>query len=395
MVPNKTSLNPERIDWQNSENHILLNPRWSDSETQSLCEVAEAITVKNNLQGHIWLATSGSTSEAVGQIKLVALSKSAFVASAKSVNLHLRVTAKDRWLQVLPRFHVGGLGVEVRAELSQGQVVQDFDKWDPVRIHQTILDQKISIASMVPTQVFDLVQAGLRSPASLRAVIVGGGILNESLYHQARRLSWPVLPSYGMTETCSQIATASLVTLLSEKMALPEKLPHVEWRNNSDGLLQVRGASLLTSYGQRQKDGEIVDWDPKSEGWFTTEDFVDLHGDYVRFMGRKNDFIKIGGEASSMGRLREIFDRVIATSASAVAQQVLLTDAPSERLGSEIHLVSTLDAENALLSQIKEKYDLEVLPFERIREVKYIADIPRTDLGKVLWAQLKRELYGR
>jgi len=395
MVPSKTSLNPERIDWQNSENHILLNPRWSASETQSLCEVADTITIKNNLQGHIWLATSGSTSEAVGQIKLVALAKSAFLASAKAVNLHLRVSAKDRWLQVLPRFHVGGLGVEVRAEISHSQIVQDFEKWDPIRIHQVLLDQKISIASMVPTQVFDLVQAGLRSPAQLRAVIVGGGALNESLYRQARRLGWPILPSFGMTETCSQIATAPLVTLLSEKMPLPEKLSHVEWRYNSVGQLQVRGPSLLTCYGQRQKDNEIEEWDPKSDSWFTTDDFVDLQGDCIHFLGRKNDFIKIGGEASSMGRLREIFDRVVATSASAVAQQVILVDAPSERLGTEIHLVSTLEADNEQHSQIKENYNLEVLPFERIREVKYIASIPRTDLGKVLWAQLKRELYGR
>ena len=119
MGASQNSLNPKHIDWQSAENHILLNPRWTVEESRSLSEVAENISAKRNLQGHLWIATSGSTSESVGHIKLVALSKKAFLASAKSVNQHLQVSTSDIWLQVLPRFHVGGLGVEVRAGLSE------------------------------------------------------------------------------------------------------------------------------------------------------------------------------------------------------------------------------------------------------------------------------------
>ncbi|MBS1969975.1 MAG: AMP-binding protein [Bdellovibrionales bacterium] len=394
MGSTKTSLNPDVIDWQSTENSALLNPRWTEAERDALFEVAQTVSERRGLQGHLWLATSGSTSESVGYIKLVALSKQAFLASAKSVNQHLNATPSDTWLQVLPRFHVGGLGVEVRAMLSGSKVVSDFEKWNPLRIHKLMTENKITIASMVPTQVFDLVQAELKSPSSLRAVIVGGGALNESLYHSARLLGWPLLPSYGMTETCSQIATASLATLKSEKMPLAQRLSHAEWRATPEGLLQVRGPSLLTCYGQLQKDGQIRDWDPKDDGWLETEDFVILENDTVRFSGRKNDFIKIGGEGSSMGRLREIFDRVVATMDASVSQQVLLADAPSERLGSEIHLITTMQNKNDFISQLQENFNREVLPFERIREVKYISTIPRSDLGKVLWVQLKRNLYG-
>jgi O-succinylbenzoic acid--CoA ligase len=395
MGSSENSLNPQSIDWQSSYNHILLNPRWSAMENQSLCEVANQVSEKQNLQGHLWLATSGSTSESVGHIKLVALSKNAILASAKSVNAHLHVSSSDIWLQVLPRFHVGGLGVEVRALLAKSQLITDFAKWNPGRIHKIISESKVTIASMVPTQVFDLVQAKLKSPNYLRAVIVGGGILNQSLYLEARKLGWPLLPSYGMTETCSQVATASLETLQHSEMPLAQKLNHTEWRLNSEGLLQVNGPSLLTCYGQRQNDNSIRDWDPKSDGWFTTEDFVSLQGPFIRFTGRKNDFIKIGGEGSSMGRLREIFERVLSALDSTVAQQVLLVDAPSDRLGAEIHLITTLGNKPEFLAQLKEQFNREVLPFEKIREVKYVSNIPQSDLGKVLWMQLKRELYGR
>lgn len=394
MGPTKTSLNPDVIDWQSPENSALLNPRWTEAETDALFEVAQTVSERRGLQGHLWIATSGSTSESVGYIKLVALSKQAFLASAKSVNQHLEATPSDTWLQVLPRFHVGGLGVEVRAMLSGSRVVSDFEKWNPLRIHKIMMENKITIASMVPTQVFDLVQAELKAPPSVRAVIVGGGALNEGLYHAARLLGWPLLPSYGMTETCSQIATASLATLKSEKMPLAQRLSHAEWRTTPEGLLQVRGPSLLTCYGQLQKDGQIRDWDPKDDGWLETEDFVVLENDTVRFSGRKNDFIKIGGEGSSMGRLREIFDRVVATMDASVSQQVLLIDAPSARLGCEIHLITTIEDKNDFISQLQENFNREVLPFERIREVKYISTIPRSDLGKVLWVQLKRNLYG-
>jgi O-succinylbenzoic acid--CoA ligase len=294
-------------------------------------------------------------------------------------------------------------------------VIYDFAKWNPERIHKVIKDSKITLASMVPTQVFDLIQAKLKSPPCLRVVIVGGGFLSETLYTEARKWGWPLLPSYGMTETCSQIATASLETLQKEKepiemqikMPLLQKLSHVEWRLNAEGLLQVQGSSLLTCYGQRRVDGSIHDWDPKEAGWFTTEDLVSLQGDCMHFLGRKNEFIKIGGEGSSMGRLLEIFDRVLnsldfslhPSLKMSVIQQVLLIDAPSKRLGTEIHLVTTLDFQSppyqTLLSQLKENFNREVLPFERIREMKYTSHIPRSDLGKVLSMQLKRELYGR
>lgn len=377
------------------KNEILLNPRFTPQETASLIEVAQKVSSEMKLQGHIWLSTSGSTSEAAIGNKLVALSKAAFLASAQSVNEHLQVSSSDTWLQVLPRFHVGGLGIEFRARLSGSRVVSDFEKWNAERAHQLILAEKITIASMVPTQIFDLIQAKLKSPKYLRAVIVGGGALTEALYLEARRWGWPLLPSYGMTETCSQIATATLESLLSsERMPQPKKLNHVEWRVTADKILEVAGTSLMTCYGQRQADGSIRGWDPKAEGWFTSEDHVELQGSFVRVTGRKNDFVKIGGEGSSMARLREIWDRILEREKCGTRQQFVLIDAKSERLGSEIHLVCALPSPDTSVGFLRDIFNREVLPFERIREVKYIDQIPRSDLGKVLWAKLKRDLYG-
>lgn len=393
MGSSQTSLNPERIDWDSEDTHALLNPRWSARELQNLADVAETGTRQRQLASHLWLATSGSTTESMAHIKLVALGKKAFQASAQSVNQHLQTSSRDVWLQILPRFHVGGLGVEVRAMLSNSKVVQDLGKWDPARIHSVLQSEKVSLTSMVPTQIFDLVQKQLRAPPALRAVVIGGGALTENLYLQAKALGWPLLPSYGLTETCSQIATASLESLANDRLPLAKKLSHVEWRLSPEGLLEVEGSSLLTCYGQRQAEGSVRAWDPKKDSWLTTEDFVVLQGHELRFIGRKNDFIKIGGEGSSMGRLREIFERVLATAAGEDAHALALVDAPSERLGTEVHLVAEQNLKPELAARVQEKFNQEVLPFERIRQVKYTQQIPRSDLGKVLWARLKKELY--
>lgn len=393
MESTQDTLNPEEINWESNENYILLNPRFLFEDLESLVEIARETSKIRNLQGHIWLATSGSTAESNSQIKLVALSKAAFLNSAISVNKHLQVTATDKWLQALPQFHVGGLGIQARSTLSRSHVVRNTEKWDPQRVFNLMNEQRVTLASMVPTQVLDCVKAQLKAPKYLRAVIVGGGALSENLYFQAKKLGWPLLPSYGMTETCSQIATATLESLCDEQLPLAKKLTHIEWHKNSEGLLQVKGNSLLSLYVQRQKDGSFRDWDPKVDSWFTTEDVAELQGAYIRIIGRIGDFIKIGGEASSMGRLRNIFARAVSVVDSSTPSHFYLVDAPSERLGTEIHLITTLSDDNSLSSQIREIYDKEVLPFERIREIRYIREVPRSDLGKILWEKLKKELY--
>ncbi|HUR79400.1 MAG TPA: AMP-binding protein, partial [Thermoanaerobaculia bacterium] len=282
------------IDWLSEESHVMLNPRMPAEERARL----ESFVTP--LPGHLWLSTSGTT----GALKLTALSKRAMLASAAAVNRHLQSDANDVWLCVLPTFHVGGLGIYARAFLSGARVVTEG--WDGV-----------TLASLVPAQVSDLVRAGTRAPDSLRAVVIGGGALSSSLYEQARALGWPVLPSYGMTECCSQVATA---TLDSPELVL---LDHIEARIEDDGRLALRGAALFTGYST--EDGFV---DPKIDGWFITEDVASIAGRVLRVEGRRGDFVKIGGESVDLSRL----DRILADLGADAAVIAI----PDERLGHVI-----------------------------------------------------------
>ncbi|HEY0158733.1 MAG TPA: AMP-binding protein [Thermoanaerobaculia bacterium] len=341
------------IDWLSGESHLLLNPRMPEEERRQLASYVTA------LPGHLWLATSGTT----GALKLTALSKEAMLVSAAAVNRHLGAAADDVWCCVLPAFHVGGLGIYARAFLSRSRVVAA--PWDAAAFAAM---GEVTLASLVPAQVRDLVEGRWRAPERLRAIVVGGGALDRELYGEARELGWPLLPSYGMTETCSQVATA---TPESPELRL---LDHVEARTDEEGRLAFRGGSLLTGYGTGR--GFV---DPKVDGWLVTDDLGWLVGERVlRVEGRRGDFVKIGGESVDLARLDAIVAAVAGVEAAVVA-------VPDARLGSVIHLAVTGMVEG---ERVRREYDARVHPFERARAVHRVAEIPRSSLGKLLRRQL-------
>jgi O-succinylbenzoic acid--CoA ligase len=345
------------IDWTSDESHVLLNPRMPSEEQVRLRSLV------TDLPGHVWLATSGTS----GALKLAALSKQAMLASAAAVNRHLESDARDVWCCVLPAFHVGGLGIFARAFLSGARVTRA--QWDA---HEFASNREMTLASLVPAQVSDLVELRLAAPPNVRAIVVGGGALSEAIYAEGLKLGWPLLPSYGMTETCSQVATA---TQTSPDLRL---LDHIEARAEVDGRLAFRGESLLTGYAT--EDGFV---DPKTpDGWFLTEDLGTLDGRTLHLAGRSGDFVKIGGESVDLTRLDAILTSIAGIHAAVVA-------VPEPRLGRVIHLAidPSVDSEPVLAG-----FNARVHPFERARAVHRVSEIPRSPLGKLLRIKLLEEI---
>ena len=355
------------MDFSSAETHLLLNPRLPDADRVALESLAAEAPA---LRAHIWIATSGTT----GSLRLVALSKEAILASAAAVNQHLSITSRDSWINVLPPFHVGGLGIYARAELTGSRVIPMG--WDARQFIRTIAAEHVTLSALVPAQVRDLAVLGEPAPSSMRAIIVGGGALAHDLYSRARALGWPVLPSYGMTEACSQIATA---VGESPEMKL---LPHVRARADDDKRLAFRATSLLTGYAFSDADGRTVFADPKIDGWFVSQDLGAVEGDVLRVFGRAGEFVKIGGESVDLARLDAVLDAVRGDV------DAVIVAVGDERLGHVIHLVTTVVDSAPVVNAFNER----VLPFERIRAVRRVDAIPRSPLGKVLRARIVAEL---
>jgi O-succinylbenzoic acid--CoA ligase len=323
----------------------------------------------------------------------VALAKAAILAASAASNEHLRCTADDVWLHSLPDFHIGGLSIWARAMLSGARVIKSSSAaaWDPHRFAREALETGATLCSLVPTQVHDLVRDGIAAPDTLRAILLGGGASSDDLVTRARALGWPVLPTYGMTETASQVATASLDDARSAADCALHVLPHLQVAAGDEDRLRIRGASLLTGYVMPEPNdagvlvGRFVD--PTQDGWFVTEDFGAVSNGVLRILGRMSDRIKIGGETVHLGRLEALLDEE--ATRSHVASRVTLVAAPDERLESVIHAVAEQGADPAAIQETLDRFNARVLPFERVRGVRMVPAIPRTALGKIKRAELR------
>ena len=351
------------IDFTSDESHLLLNPRLPEPDRRLLEGLHDRAP---RLDSHVWIASSGSS----GEWKLVALSKQALLASAAAVNRRLGVQGGETWCCVLPAFHVGGLGIWARASISDGRVIELT--WDPHSFAEAC--ERAAFSSLVPAQVVDLVRAGLRAPAALRAVVVGGGAMSGELYREARALGWPVLPSYGMTECCSQIATA---TAERPELVL---LDHLEARAEADGRLAFAGSSLLTGYAT--SNSAFVD--PKVDGWFVSGDLGSVEGRVLSVDGRGGELIKIGGELVNLQRLDRILEEVVRELGAPDAAVIAF---PDKRLGHVIELAVAGEPE-----AVRDEFDRRVAPYERVRGVHRVAVIPRSPLGKLLRKELSKTL---
>lgn len=363
--------------WFSDESELILDQRRSHQEIKLF---EKFFSKSKPYKAHLWLASSGSSTTEKLSTKLIGLGKSAILESAHSVNNFLKVTPSDHWALCLPEFHIGGLSIGARAALGKNKVLDlSQEKWSPREFADDFRKEQITLVSLVPTQIFDLVTSEIPAPESLRAVLVGGGALDPVLYQKARSLKWPLLPSFGMTEACSQVATAELDSLKSKEFPILKILPHFNYKIDAQGLLGIQGASLLTGFWQSEMEVPRFHLrDPNS--YFQTTDFVqEIRPGFLRPLGRETDFVKILGEGVHLGQLEERFFRGLE---SQLVPLVALVAIPEKRKGFELILLTEVSSD-LQLQEALQAWNQMCVPVERIAEIRKVAKIPRTSLGKI------------
>jgi o-succinylbenzoate---CoA ligase len=363
------------IDWDSDNQVLLCNPRLSKLEKDK----AQRLIQDNPcLKGHVWIATSGSHALAPGHLKWTALSKEALLSSASAVNSFLNCSSQDYWLNPLPFFHVGGLGIQVRSYLTGFKIIdlyaQTQGKWDASQFCQAAHQHQATLSSLVPAQVYDLVQQELAGPKSLRAILVGGSALHPKTLNQAIELGWPLYPSYGLTECASTVAIADSPS--SPEMKL---LSHVKVDITSTGLIRIKSPALLTLYAL-QTDQGFHYHDPKENDWFTTEDRGEIQDQILNILGRASHWIKIGGEKVDLLILERILEEI--RLRRKLVCDMALVPMPDARLEYVIHLATTSNDEQ-LIDEITLEFNQRVMPYEKIRARHFLSQIPRTHLFKI------------
>ncbi|APX98140.1 O-succinylbenzoic acid--CoA ligase [Natronorubrum daqingense] len=148
------------------------------------------------------------TSGTSGDPKGVRLTLGNLIASATASAFRLGTDPSDRWLCCLPMYHMGGLAPVVRSTLYGTTVViqRTFDRNETARVLE---EYEITGVSLVPTMCKRLLDGGWEPDEALRFVLLGGAPASSELLDRCLAADVPVYPTYGMTETASQIATAT------------------------------------------------------------------------------------------------------------------------------------------------------------------------------------------
>ena len=353
------------VDWESEDSYYFFNPKQKQKEN----DVKYLPLDKNR----IYITTSGGG-------KIAGLSKKAFLISAKSVNQHLACHKKDRWLDVLPFFHVASLAVKARSFCGEFSYLKTECTWNPTAFQEELGHKKITLTSLVPAQVYDLIQLDLSSPPDLRALLVGGGALDPALYQKARKLGWPLLPTYGLTEMASQVATAPLHSLKENKFPSLEILSHVNARDRS-GFIEIRSSSLLDGYLYlSQKKWESI---KSADAWFRTEDKGQVQSNFLIITGRSDEQVKILGESVDLNSLSKVLNSIF--------KEAYLLATPCERNGFQIDLItSSFDCPNVL--KAKEQFNQKVLPYERIKNIYLVKNLQRGSLFKIRQDVLRKQI---
>lgn len=340
--------------------------------------------------------TSGTTGEPKG----VRLTASNLVSSAIASAFRLGVDPDDRWLCCLPMYHVGGLAPVFRSTLYGTAVVLQRT-FEAAATATVVAEYDVTGVSLVPTMVTRLLKDGWDPPSSLRFVLLGGAPASAELIDRCERHQVPVCPTYGMTETASQIATARPATAFAHEGTVGQPLLPTRVTVVDDDGAPVGAGEV----GELVVDGPTV-----TPGYLEADRTAEAMGQYGLHTGdvghrdedgrlwihdRKTDRIVTGGENVDPAEVAAVLESHPAVAEAAV---VGVPDAEwGERVGALVREVGN-EPESGRSSATESERGSEptldpatvrsyargrLAGFKCPKTIAVVADIPRTHSGTV------------
>jgi O-succinylbenzoic acid--CoA ligase len=306
--------------------------------------------------------------------------------SAVGSALNLGVHEDDRWLAVLPLFHVGGLSILVRS-VVYGITAVVQARFEPAEANRVIDEEGVTTVSVVSAMLQRMLdERGPRPyPPSLRCVLLGGGPAPRPLLEACAERGVPVVQTYGLTETASQVATLAPADALRKlgsagKALLPAELRVVkrgrEAAPGEVGEIVVRGPSLAIGYVNCPDETAKAIRD----GWLQTGDlgYLDDEG-YLYVVDRRDDLIISGGE--------NVYPAEVEASllAHPDVAQAGVRGVPDERWGQVVGAVVVLRPGSAPTADQLRAFCRERLAGYKVPAViRFAESLPRNAAGKLL-----------
>jgi malonyl-CoA/methylmalonyl-CoA synthetase len=336
--------------------------------------------------------TSGTTGRAKGAV----LSHGSLAANARTLVGAWRINAEDRYLAVLPLFHVHGLGNGVCCWLASGCRMRLVERFEHDKAEALFEQFRPTLFFGVPTVYVRLLELGdtfaRRIGGRTRLFVSGSAPLPATVFEAFRaKFGHAILERYGMTETLMTIGNPYDGERRPGTVGRP--LPGVELRvvgsdgrdlpEGEPGLLLVRGPAVFDGYW-RQPEATAAAF---VEGWFRTGDLGERSADgYVTLRGRASDLVVSGGFNVYP---REIEDVLLEQPG---VREAAVLGVPDARRGEVPVACFAGEASPAALEAACRRL---LASFKVPRSFVRVAALPRNAMGKVDKGRLRESLAKR
>ena len=338
--------------------------------------------------------TSGTT----GRPKGAVLPRRAVASNLDALADAWEWTGDDVLAHGLPLFHVHGLVLGLFGPLRRGGELRHLGRFDPAEAAAALRGGATMLFG-VPTMYHRLGRAAADDPAiadglrRARLLVSGSAPLPAPEFTRIEELTGrQIVERYGLTETLMNTAVRADSPRRPGYVGVP--VPGVEVRLVADdgsdiedsddetiGEVVVRGPNLFSGYLNRpDATAEAV-----RDGWFSTGDLATRAPDgYWRIVGRRStDLIKTGGYKVGAGEIE------VALLEHPGVREAAVTGEPDPDLGERIIAWVVADgegrpAERDLIDHVAG----ELAPHKRPREVRFLDELPRNAMGKVVKQRL-------
>lgn len=323
--------------------------------------------------------TSGTT----GQPKGVLQRFKNHLASARGTQENMGITAEDCWLCAVPLFHISGLSIVVR-QLVLGCSIRLYDKFDEQQVTQDLKEGRGTVISVVATMLQKLLsvypEAGYS--VSFKGMLLGGGPIAPDKLAQCEEKGIPVIQSYGMTETCSQVVALKFEDAALKIGSAGQPLKDMQIKivdelgqeqpEKQVGEILLKGPNVVSGYlNHRQPEKWTAD------GWFKTGDmgYLDAQG-YLYLVSRLSELIISGGENIYPTEVEQVLQAITGIKAAAVVGE------PDAQWGA-VPVAYVISDQEITLAQIQDQCSRKLAKYKRPKHIYFCHSFPQTASGKI------------
>ncbi|MGE0127347.1 MAG: class I adenylate-forming enzyme family protein [Blastocatellales bacterium] len=360
-------------------------PAWDIDELAASASECDAARVRTAIDGDDPAAivyTSGTTGRSKGAV----LTHNNFAANTVNLLACWRITSEDRYLAVLPLFHVHGLGNGVHAWLASGCRMRLAERFDINRASAMFESFQPTLLFGVPTIYVRLLELpdeqARRIGERMRLFVCGSAPLPAHVLEAFRaKFSHTILERYGMSETLMNISNPYEGERRPGSVGFPMpgvsvRILNAEMQPVADGEVGevwVRGPNVCAGYWRRPD----ATAEAFVDNWFRTGDLGERSADgYITLRGRRTELIISGGFNIYPREIEEVLLE------QPGVREAVVCGAPDERRG-ELPVAYIVADETFDEKAVEEACRRALASFKVPRAFVRVDSVPRTALGKV------------